>query len=177
MRRSHVPWTIAVLAVFASFGWVYAQGGRSSGALTAQDYADIHQLYSRYNQGTDFGNAEMWLDVFIEDATFRPYANQDRRRGASATEFVGREEMAEWRAGVFARRQPDYQYRHWNSSWVITPTGDGGAEGRVYWLAFDPSAEELAISDTGYYEDLYVKTADGWRIKERTAYSDLQPEN
>ena len=29
MRRSHVPWTIAVLAVFASFGWVYAQEGRS----------------------------------------------------------------------------------------------------------------------------------------------------
>ena len=56
-------------------------------------------------------------------------------------------------------------------------TGQGTARGRVYWMAFDPSVHPLAITDTGYYEDVCEKTRDGWRIKERTAYSDPQPAN
>ena len=51
------------------------------------------------------------------------------------------------------------------------------AEGRVYWMAFDPTVRPLAVADTGYYDDIYVKTSDGWRIKERTAHSDPQPAN
>ena len=177
MRRLQVSLTIGLLAAFASVGWVWAQGRNSSRALTGQDYAEIHQLYARYAQGTDFGNADMWLDAFTKDAMFRPTFNQDRRRGATATEYKGREAMAKWRAGVFASRRPNYQYRHWTGSWVITPTGDRSAKGRVYWMAFDPSVRPLAVSDTGFYEDVYEKTPDGWRIKERTAYSDPQPEN
>ena len=85
--------------------------------------------------------------------------------------------MAKWRANNFANRRPNYHYRHWTGSWVITPGGDGTARGRVYWMAFDPTVRPLAVADTGYYEDIYVKTPDGWRIKERTARSDPQPAN
>ena len=154
---------IGMLGSLAAFGWVHAQETGGSGDLTGEDLAEIHQLYSRYNQGTDFGNAEMWLNVFTEDAIFRI---------GDRGEFIGREQMTEWRRRSFAPRSPDYTYRHWNSSWVITPDGDGRATGKVYWLAFDPSAEELAITDTGYYDDVYVRTADGWRIRQRHAHPD-----
>ena len=95
----------------------------------------------------------------------------------SPAEYKGRDAMAKWRAENFAARRPNRQYRHWTGSWVITPTGEGKARGRVYWMAFDPSVQPLAISDTGFYEDVYERTPDGWRIKERTAHSDPQPTN
>jgi hypothetical protein len=44
-------------------------------------------------------------------------------------------------------------------------------------MAFNPTTEPLAVVDTGFYEDVYVRTADGWRIKERNAHSDPQPVN
>jgi len=155
--------TGALLGSFAAFGWVYAQGNDGSGTLTGEDLAEIRHLYSQYSQGTDFGNADMWLNAFTEDAIFRI---------GDSGEYIGREQMTEWRRQSFARRGPNYTYRHWNSTWVVTPTGDGGATGRVYWLAFDPSAEVIAISDTGYYDDIYVRTANGWRIKQRHAHPD-----
>jgi 3-phenylpropionate/cinnamic acid dioxygenase small subunit len=172
MQKLRLPLTIGLLAAFASVGWVWAQGRNSARALTGHDYAEIQQLYGRYAQGTDFGNAEMWLDVFTRDATFRPTANQPS--GGNA--YVGREAMAKWRADVFAGRKPNYQYRHWTSSFVITPTPDGNARGRVYWMAFNPMTRPLAVADTGFYEDVLVRTPDGWRIKERNAHSDPQPE-
>ena len=164
MRGLQLLLTGALIGSLSVFGWVHAQDEPGSGALSGADLAEIHQLYSQYNQGTDFGNADLWLDAFTADAIFRI--------GATG-EYVGREEMTEWRRRSFAAREGrDYTYRHWNSSWVITPDGDGRATGRVYWLAFDPSAEPIVITDTGYYEDVYVRTAGGWRIKQRHAHPD-----
>ena len=177
MRRLRLPLAVGLVVAFASAGWVWAQGRASSAAFTDQDYAAIHQLYARYAQGTDLVNAEMWLNVFTEDAVFRPTANQDKRRGGTPTEFRGRAAMTKWRMDNFAARPPNRNYRHWTGSWVITPGPNGSARGKVYWMAFDPTVRPLAVADTGIYEDVYVKTRDGWRIKERTAYSDPQPAN
>mgnify|MGYP001165046328 FL=1 len=165
MRALQILLTGILIGSFAIFGWVYAQGNNRSGALTGSDLAEIHHLHSQYNQGTDFGNAELWLNAFTEDAIFRI---------GDYGEWVGREQMTEWRRQSFAPRSDNYTYRHWNSSWVITPSGEGEATGRIYWLAFDPTAEVLAISDTGVYEDIYVKTANGWRIKQRHAHPDAR---
>lgn len=172
MRKLRVPVMIGLFAMLVSVGWGWAQGSRgSSTALTGADYAEIQQLYARYAQGTDFGNAQMWLGAFTPDATFRPGANQ----AGGGTAYVGREAMAKWRAGVFEGRKPPYHYRHWNASWLITPTPDGNAKGKVYWMAFNPTTRPLAVADTGFYDDTYVRTPDGWRIKERNAHSDPQP--
>jgi 3-phenylpropionate/cinnamic acid dioxygenase small subunit len=168
--RSAVALMIGMIAALASVGWVWAQGRNGSRTLTGADYAEIQQLYARYAQGTDFMNAERWLDAFTEDAAFNPTANQP-----GSKPYVGREAMAKWRAEVFASRKPPYHYRHWTGSWLITPTPDGNATGRVYWMAFNPTVKPMAVTDTGYYEDVYVRTPAGWRIKSRFAHSDPQP--
>lgn len=162
-------WSVAALSFLVallSVGLAHAQ------ELSGADLAEIHHLHSKYNQGTDFENAEMWLGVFTDDAVFRIVYSPE-----NVQEHVGRDALRQWRMGNFSSRQPGRQYRHWNSSWVITPTDDGGATGRVYWMGFDPTAAELAISDTGYYDDVYVKTADGWRIKRRQANADQRQRN
>lgn len=166
MHRLFTLLTGALLGWFAALGLVHAQrapGTTGSGPLTGADLAEIQQLYSRYSQGTDFGNAEMWINVFTDDGIFRV---------GDAGEWIGRARITDYRRQTFAPRKANYTYRHWNSSWVITPSGDGQATGRVYWMGFDPSADPLVITDTGYYDDIYVKTANGWRIKQRHARPD-----
>ncbi len=171
MRRLQVSVVIGLLAVFASVAWVWAQGRNSVGAFTPQDYAEIQQLYMRYAQGTDFGNAEMWLGVFTQDASFNPAANNPDSKPQ-----VGQEALTKWRANNFANRKPPYHYRHWVGSFTITPTPDSNARGRVYWLAFNPTTNPRSITDTGFYDDVYVRTRVGWRIKSRDAHSDPQPD-
>ncbi len=163
MRGLHMLLTGVLIGSFGALGWVSAQGNDGSGALSGADLAEIHHLHSLYNQGTDFGNAERWINVFTEDGVFRI---------GDSGEWIGREQITAYRRETFAPRPDNYTYRHWNSSWVITPDGDGRATGQVYWLGFDPSAEPIVITDTGVYHDIYVKTADGWRIKQRHARPD-----
>ena len=156
---------VVMLSVLAGISWSHAQqpGGSPAAALSGQDYAEIIHLFGRYNQGTDFRDAAMWLSVFTADAVFQP--------GGDAQEIVGQEALAEWRAQNFAARPPERQSRHWNSSWVITPTS-GGVMGRAYYLVVDVSSGQPVVGGSGYYDDVYVKTSDGWRIKERRSNAD-----
>ena len=164
MSRWYVLVLVVVLGLGAGFGWISAQQtGSAPGVLTGQDYAEIYQLYSRYAQGTDFREGELWLSVFTDDAVFQP--------GADADDVVGMDALKEWRAQNFAARPPERQTRHWNSGWVITPT-PGGAKGRLYYLGVNVSSGRPVVGGSGHYEDLYVETSEGWRIKERRAISD-----
>ena len=71
----------------------------------------------------------------------------------------------------FRERPPNARLAHWNSGWVITPTS-GGAKGRLYYLRVNVSTGRPVVGGSGHYEDVYVKTSDGWRIKERRGISD-----
>ena len=83
MRRWHMLVLVVMLSVLAGISWSHAQqpGGSPAAALSGQDYAEIIHLFGRYNQGTDFRDAAMWLSVFTADAVFQP--------GGDAQEIVG----------------------------------------------------------------------------------------
>ncbi len=49
---------------------------------------------------------------------------------------------------------------------VITPAPDG-ATGRVYLVMLGMTGPDSVARDGGY-EDVYVKTPSGWRIKQRS---------
>ena len=104
----------------------------------------------------------MFASAFTDDAVFKTGAEQ---------EYTGRDEIAAFISQSFAGQVGDAGRRHWNSSWRITPSAEG-ARGRTYWLVLGVSSGEATHSSTGYYDDVYVKTSDGWRIKSRTLNSD-----
>ncbi len=162
MRRLGLMATVALLGFVVGAVWVSAQ--QRTGTLTGQDYDEIEQLYARYNQGVDLRNAEMWLGVFAEDGIFQ---FRDEK-------YEGQAELAEYRARTFARTAGGPEIRHWNGSIVITPTPEG-AEGRAYWIMLDVSSAVPTEVASGHYDDVFVKTPDGWRIKVRTGYSDPSP--
>ena len=114
--------------------------------LTAEDHARIHQLYARYVQAIDFGEAVAWADTFTVDGSF----------GDSVT---GRDALI-----AFAERYHEENGdapRHWYGALVLTPTAEG-AEGRCYAVTFNSRTQSLMW--TGTYRDALVKTADGWRF-------------
>ena len=175
MRTWHL--VVGVVLVGFGIGYLSAQDRESQGALTAQDRLDIQDLYWWYAHGQNSADAELFASAFTEDGVFRVSATQA---------VVGRDEIAEFISGSFAGRVGDSGRRHWHNAWRITPSPEG-ARGRVYWLVFDVDKGDAVpglpvdgprapqFRSTGIYEDVYVKTPEGWRIQSRTLNWDEAP--
>ncbi len=133
-----------------------AQSPRARGSLTALDYAEIQQLYSRYSIGVDSGNADMFSGVFTADGTFE----------LPTRTIQGRKQLAD-----VARPGDDRgptNVSHIPVNIAIEPSPDG-ATGTAYFLRvkLGQKGEPNALTGGGVYRDTFVKTAEGWRIKKR----------
>lgn len=146
---------VSIVAVAAGLLSIASAGAAQSGALTAQDYVEIHQLYAQYAQTLDLGDAEGWADTFTPDGVF----------GESA----GHAELKTFAEGFFSNF--DGAARHWNSQVIITPTADG-ADGGCYLLLVDTRTQPVGITVAGIYADKLVKTPSGWRFQERVFTAD-----
>ena len=127
------------------------------GTLSAADYADIQQVYARYNQSVDGGNAQMMATVFTADGEFVSGARTMKGRGLAQ--------------GPVKERP---QARHMATSIVIAPSPEG-ARGSSYVMLVNLQATPPVIMGGGVYEDVLVKTAEGWRFKRRTYFSQSAP--
>jgi hypothetical protein len=124
--------------------------------LTPQDFAEIQQLYAKYNQALDAGKAEAWADTFTPDGVF----NKTN---------VGRDALITFAKNFY--EQGGGKRRHWNTNLVLTGTSEG-ADGSVYLTLWDVGNRPATIIVTGIYEDKLVKTKDGWRFKNRVVNAD-----
>ena len=139
--------------------------------LTPQDYIDIQQLSARYafaidtctNGGQDFA------DLFTEEGEFS-VSQQWGVPGNRKTQ--GRVALVKAAGGdgqggcVDPKTQMGYGISHLIVNLVITPTADG-AIGRSYLLAIGVGGDPTKIERQGGYDDVYVKTQSGWRIRSR----------
>ena len=150
--------------------------------LTAMDYIEIRQLVNRYAFALDTGadNGCEYADLFAPDGEFvRPYAK-------------GREQLAALARNTNPQKGPA-NATHYIMNHVIEPS-PGGAVGKEYLVVINhdnnvpqaagrgqtgqpaPPVDQWALvgqkrgqlSNTGgHYEDVYTKTALGWRFKRR----------
>ena len=134
-------------------------------SLTGQDYEEIKGLYARYNQGSDFRDTELFLSAFAEDAVMT-------RDGGDIT---GMSELRADRARRYQGQSGDVGRRHFNGSLLIRPTVEG-ASARTYYILYDVAARPRTMISSGYYHDDFVRTANGWRIKNRTLIVDAAVE-
>ncbi len=136
-------------------GAAYAQSGKP---LTDKDRADIRQLSDNYVTMLDTCKASGYASLFAPDGAFIS--------GPRGT-LQGREKL-EYLVTSERHCQPDATTKsaisHAFSKVVIEPTPDG-ASGKVYLPGREPN------TSGGHYEDLYVKTSDGWKFKSRTYLS------
>lgn len=157
MSRWHVAGltALSVLVICITLG--YAQ--QSKPAFTAGDYIAIQQLYARYNNAIDSGDAEAFANTFVPDGIFNTMKGHD-----ALVRFVHY-----WRANLKGGN-----LRHWNTNLTITPTADG-ANGSVYLMLIDVSARPPVIASAFKYEDQLVKTPKGWRFKKRVTQEEGPP--
>jgi hypothetical protein len=137
-----------------------AQQKNTGPSLTPLDYIEIQQLAIRYAYGLDTGadNGYMYADVFTPDGEFI---------GRQVPLTQGREALA--RVARSVRKANRMYVRHFITNHVIEPSAEG-AIGKVYLMVVDcEEGQPSSIYIGGHYEDVYVKTADGWRIKKRDA--------
>ncbi|HEY8522004.1 MAG TPA: nuclear transport factor 2 family protein [Gammaproteobacteria bacterium] len=140
-------------------------------ALTALDYQEITQLINRYayaidtcaNDGYDYANLFTEDGVFIDRFTDAGFSQGGRVLAA------GREALAELVGGGSRGCRTKLPWTDWSHLMLnheITPSPEG-ARGRIYLVQLGMNGPG-SVTRHGGYEDVYVKTAEGWRIRSRT---------
>src|SRR5687767_394708 len=157
LRRKQVLGTAAiVIAIAAGAAWAQ-QRGSAVKALSAQDILEIQQLGAKYAYGLDTGADEgyYYANVFTADGTF------GNRKGRAALAAV---------ASEGGGRMKLKGYQHIITNYIIEPTPEG-AKGSQYLQVLTVGSKSKGkmpeVDHGGRYEDVYVKTAEGWRIKAR----------
>jgi hypothetical protein len=128
-------------------------------SLTAMDYIEIAQLVSSYGHALDSGygkgeNGAAYANLYTADAAFAGAEGHDQLVTLARIQPRG----------------PDF-VRHYLTNHVIEPTLEG-AKGKEFLVVIDNGENGKASSLFlgGHYEDTYVKTAAGWRIKTRRLF-------
>jgi hypothetical protein len=160
LRPKRVLSLVAVAIGVVAFVVPHAQQRKV--ALTPQDYIDIQQLVARYAYALDGGldHGKAFADLFTDDGEFHQQTGRVWR---------GRNELL-----TIANKSQETPNAlgHFIMNHVIEPTPEG-ATGKEYLITISSFGEETngrtASTVTPYhYEDVYVKTAAGWRFKSRT---------
>ncbi len=149
MMRSLIA-VVTVVLVSAGAVWIRGQGS-SSNKMSPQDVHEIEQLVQGYTKGIDIGPEDAsW--VFAPDGVFL-------YMGRTVT---GAKELKDFYANL-RKQNVTRTIRHVLSNFVLT-TSPEGPKGTVYLTTIEAPTTITAV---GMYEDTYVKTAAGWRIKRR----------
>jgi SnoaL-like domain len=140
-------------------GILFAGSCLAASGLSAQDYFEIQQLYARYNNAIDAGDAEGWAATFIPDGVFNTFVGHD-----ALVNFV-----KTWREKLGGATR-----KHWNNNLQVTGNSKE-ANASVYLLLVDFSTKPPSIVGTASYTDSLVKTKDGWRFTKRVTKGDTVP--
>jgi hypothetical protein len=158
---------IAVCTITTSIVGAQAPPTSTPRELTALDYFEIQQLVAKYAKAIDTcsNNGYDYADLFTPDGAFVPSFD-----GKPGTPIQGRERLAEVSGGG-SRGCKNVGWiqqgvRHLYVNHIISPTAEG-ATGTVDMLMIGLGGDPNKIQYDGYYEDTYVKTARGWRFKQR----------
>jgi hypothetical protein len=140
-------------------------------ALSAADYQEIAQLTNRYAYGIDTcgNNGYDYADVFTPDGEFIDRNSDAGFKAGGRVLAKGREALAALVGGGARGCKTKLVWTDWShimTNLVVTPTATG-ATGRIYLLQMGMKGPG-SIERHGGYEDAYVKTPNGWRIRTRT---------
>ena len=153
---------LLVTVVVGVAGLTVLRGQQRKVVLTPQDYMEIQQLVARYAYALDGGleHGKALADLFTDDGEFHQQTGRVWR---------GRNELL-----TIANKSVETPNAlgHFIMNHVIEGTPEG-AVGKQYLMTLSSFGDEkdrrTASTVTPYhYEDVYMKTAAGWRFKSRT---------
>ncbi len=151
---------VALIGGMALGATLYAQQTKVP-TLTAADRTEISAIYAKYAWHVDARDGKTWAGLFTPDGEFvYPNGRKD----------VGTAELQKSPLGL-GPAGPTTAVHIATNIW-IEPTPEG-ARGGAYLLNLVPGEPKkpAAITAIAFYEDRFVKTKDGWKIKQRRAHS------
>jgi hypothetical protein len=136
--------------------------------LSPEDYLEIVQLINEYPRDVDAGAVRDASWMFSKDAR-----STGMTGGAPMTTPQDHKHFYSALVGPNGQAKKGGN-RHFNASPVIIGLPDGTARGSSYMMgvSIKEKGGKPTIDLMGKYEDVYVKTPDGWRMKERIWTSD-----
>jgi hypothetical protein len=120
--------------------------------VEAQDIIEIHQLMALYGHAVDADDQTLLHQVFTEDGFFDA-------RVLSAPLVEGIEAIVAFFAAGKAYRPPSH-----NMTNVYVYHKNGETRVRSKWFMLNPPGGGTLLGD---YDDLVIRTPEGWRIKHR----------
>ena len=157
MRKQMIAVAALLGMALMGSGRAHAQSGGTAANLTPADHSEIQHILTSLNQGADFNDSDLWVSQWTPDGSWT------RPDGES---FVGHDRLRKYRRSTRVPGGGASSRRHWTNGVVLTPTADG-ATGRTYYMLLNVADSPPTVASAGHYEDVFVKTADGWRIKQR----------
>jgi hypothetical protein len=160
-----------------------APEGTTQGGLTAQDYAEIQQLYARYTYAFDggVGNGKDWADLFTEDGFHVNPAQGEYVKGSQSLAEFSRGAMTFNNGFVLMRSltgttKNPMLIGHILANIMLEPTTEGVVS-KLYRITatMGTGGRANTLRPGGIYYDLLVKTAGGWRYKEKWYLRDNVP--
>jgi hypothetical protein len=124
-----------------------------------EDKLEILEMIGRYSHGVDDLQAETYAGVFMEDGAFKgPNGAGVKGQG----QFKGL-------INIYKARRGNLRWRHHQSTTIFLELGENRAVTRTYLMTTGmvQEGEPPASGLTAMYEDEFVRTPAGWRIKSR----------
>jgi hypothetical protein len=122
------------------------------------DREAIRELPIKYCDCVWRGDTTGIVDLFASDGSF---ITKGRKREHVAS---GREGLLKLYGGLTGGAMTPRPYIH---NHVLQLEGNGKASGRCY-VELRDLQKDFEWAGTGFYEDKYVKSADGWKFQSRT---------
>lgn len=142
-----------------------------SGLAILLDERAIGQVMQRYCHAMDYGPESEWVSCFTADGVF-DVRDSD---GDSLFRVAGHENLAGFIA-EYPNTLPKF-YKHLYLSPIVDLDGDvARVESYVFVVWCDPG-HAAEISSFGKVTDVFLRTPQGWRIKERVALTEALPVN
>jgi hypothetical protein len=143
----------------------------TKGALSADDYAEITQLFARYVHAHDSRDSDAFAAVFTDDAVF-VNDNGAPLPGAPSgvMTWTGKKELAGM-MGYVRRERPKMTLFFTNLK--IDPSPEGAKV--AHYVMVNDFQKTPAVTAGGFCENNLVKTKQGWRLKKRVCYVEPGP--
>jgi hypothetical protein len=166
----HLNRAAAVLLIAAAVAMAGLRVATKDHALTALDYIEIQQLVNRYAFAIDncTNNGYDYADLYTPDGVFY--------WGVGTRTSIGREQLAEAAGGgkngcqkLTRATAENPLATHTTVNLIIEPSPEGaiGKSYLVYPGVMGTHSDRTHAGHVGGYQDVYVKTAKGWRFKSR----------
>jgi hypothetical protein len=112
-----------------------------------EDLVELHELCATYMMLCSQFVEDRWLEVFTPDAVYTAFGTPYTLDRFPAL-------LAAAPRGQFIGNMP-----------VVEFDGDGAATGKQHFIFIDQHTHAMRL---GWYNDEYVRTPDGWRIRRRS---------